>query len=53
MKKQLISGVVAAAATLYALGCLGRLDAGTVSLVGAVIRCGVSSAVICGALGGI
>lgn len=51
MKKQLISGVVAAAATLYALCCICSLDAGTLSLLGAVIRCGVSGVVIWGALG--
>lgn len=53
MKKQLISGVVAAAATLYALCCICSLDAGTVSLLGAVLRCGVSGVVIYGAMGGI
>lgn len=51
MKKQLISGVIALAALAYAACCLCRLEAGAVSLVGAVIRFGVSGVVVYGALG--
>lgn len=51
MKKLLTAALIALVALAYALCSLGRLEAGTVSLVGAVIRCGVSGVVVYGALG--
>ena len=51
--KQLICGAIATAALFYFFGCIGGLEAGTLSTTGAVLRCGVSSVVIYGALRGI
>ena len=53
MKKLLTCALIALAALVYAVCCLCRLEAGAVSLMGAVLRCGVSSVVIYGAMGGI
>lgn len=53
MKKQLICGVIAAAAMFYALCCACSLDAGTMSITGVVLRFGVSLVVSYVAMGGI